>query len=87
MCKNVLRGWTESEADMRRSSSVGIVYYRAVQRALFSTPLGRSRMTIILLPLGPLGPGLRVRLPFVCHPQIDRGCLLDFDLPRPPPWG
>lgn len=42
-------------------------------------------MTILLLPLGPLGPGLRVRFPFVFHPQIDTGCLLDFDLPRPPP--
>lgn len=42
-------------------------------------------MTILLLFLGPLGPDFRVRFPFVCQPQIDTGCLFDFDLPRPPP--
>lgn len=52
---------------------------------LFSAPLGRSRMTILLLFLGPLGPGFLVRVPLVPQPHIDTGCLSDLDLPRPPP--
>lgn len=62
-------------------------YYEPSPQALarLSLPRGRSLTTILLLPLGPLGPGLRVRLPFVGHPQMDTGCLLDLDLPRPPP--
>jgi len=52
---------------------------------LFSTPLGRSRITILLLFLGPLGPGFLVRVPLVPQPHIDTGCLSDLDLPRPPP--
>jgi hypothetical protein len=42
-------------------------------------------MTILFEFFGPLGPGLRVRLPLVSQPQMDRGCLFDLDLPRPPP--
>lgn len=53
----------------------------------FSFPRGRSLSTILLLPFGPLGPGLRVRLPLVGQPHTDTGCLLDLDLPRPPPCG
>jgi len=52
-----------------------------------SLPRGRSLMTILLLPGGPLGPGLRVRLPLVSHPQTDRGCLFPLDFPRPTPCG
>lgn len=52
---------------------------------LFSFPLGLSFTTILLLFFGPLGPGLLVRFPFVSQPQIERGCLLPFDFPRPPP--
>lgn len=50
-----------------------------------SFPLGRSRMTILLLFFGPLGPGFLVRVPLVPQPQIDTGCLLDLDFPLPPP--
>ena len=54
---------------------------------LFSTPLGRSLTTILLLFLGPLGPGLRVRVPCVPQPQTLTGCLFDLLFPRPPPCG
>lgn len=65
-----------------------LYYMRVYQLALFlSLPRGRSRTTILLLFFGPLGPGLRVRVPLVPQPQIDTGCLFDLDLPRPPPWG
>ena len=56
-----------------------------IYRPRFSLPRGRSRMTILLLFLGPFGPGFRVRTPFATQPQTDRGCLLPFDFPRPPP--
>jgi hypothetical protein len=42
-------------------------------------------MTILFEFFGPLGPGLRVRLPLVSQPQTERGSLLPLFLPRPPP--
>lgn len=54
-------------------------------KAFFSGPRGRSFKTMSLLPLGPFGLGLRVRKPFVFQPHGERGCLLDFDFPLPPP--
>ena len=36
-------------------------------------------MTILLLFLGPFGPGFLVLVPFVPHPQIDTGCLFDLE--------
>jgi hypothetical protein len=50
-------------------------------------PRGSSRTTISLLFFGPLGPGLRVRLPFVSQPQTKRGCVFELDWPRSPPCG
>ena len=44
-------------------------------------------MTILLLFLGPFGPGFLVLVPFVPQPQMDTGCLFDLDFPRPPPCG
>jgi len=75
-------GQEENAVDVHNRGMLG--FYK-VAPPLFSTPLGRSRMTILLLFLGPLGPGFLVRVPLVPQPHIDTGCLSDLDLPRPPP--
>jgi hypothetical protein len=83
MLEEAIRSELVFRSKFSRIDKVNRVLYEPPAR--FSLPLGRSRMTIILLFLGPLGPGLRVRLPFVAQPQTETGCLLDLDFPRPPP--